>query len=117
MKKIVYTDLDGTLLDHDTYSFEESKPGLELLKKLEVPIIFCTSKTRFEIEEYREKLGNSHPFISENGGGIFIPKNYFSFDFNYDDIIDNYKTIILGEKFDNLMKVLDTLKKELRRDC
>jgi len=35
---------------------------------------------RKEIEYYRKKLDNNHPFISENGGGIFIPKGYFPFD-------------------------------------
>ncbi len=112
MKKIVYTDLDGTILDHDTYSYKESKESLEILKKINVPVVFCTSKTRFEIEKYREKLGNIHPFISENGGGIFIPKDYFSFNFEYDEIIDNYKTIILGETIDHLIKVLNVLKKK-----
>ncbi len=114
MKEIVYTDLDGTILDHDTYSYSESRPGIDLLKKVNVPLIFCTSKTRFEIEHYRKKLQNTHPFISENGGGIFIPKNYFNFDFKYDTIIDRYKSIILGEKFDYLLKILDELKKEFR---
>ena len=114
MKKIVYSDLDGTILDHDTYSFVESKPGIDLLKKRKIPLIFCTSKTRFEIESYREKLKNPHPFISENGGAIFIPEGYFDFDFNYDDIIDGYKAIILGESFERLTEVLENLKKEFK---
>ena len=112
MKKIVYTDLDGTILDHDTYSFEESKQGIDLLKKSNIPLIFCTSKTRFEIEHYRKKLDNTHPFISENGGGIFIPKEYFSFDFKYDRLLNGYKTIILGEQVEFLLKILNDLKKD-----
>ncbi len=114
MKKIVYTDLDGTILNHDNYSFEESKPGIDLLKNINVPLVFCTSKTRFEIELYRKKLDNTHPFISENGGAIFIKKDYFSFEFKYDKIIDEYKSIILGEKYDYLLKILDKLKQDFR---
>jgi len=78
MKKIIFTDLDGTLLDSDTYSYEKAKIALQLLKKRRIPLIFCTSKTRAEIEFWRDEVGNYDPFISENGGGIFIPKDYFS---------------------------------------
>ena len=80
MKKlIIFTDLDGTLLDHYTYSFDAALPALKLLKEKNIPLIICSSKTKREIEYYREKLDNRHPFISENGGGIFIPKGYFEF--------------------------------------
>ncbi len=47
MKKlIIFTDLDGTLLDLHTYSFEKSLPGLGLLRQKNVPLVFCSSKTR-----------------------------------------------------------------------
>lgn len=78
MKKIViFTDLDGTLLDDSTYSFEAARPALTLARQNDVPVVICSSKTRGEIEYYRRILDNSHPFVSENGGGIFIPKGYF----------------------------------------
>jgi mannosyl-3-phosphoglycerate phosphatase len=33
MKQIVvFTDLDGTLIDHDTYDFKEAKPALDQLR-------------------------------------------------------------------------------------
>jgi mannosyl-3-phosphoglycerate phosphatase len=74
---IIFTDLDGTLLDHETYAFTEALPALDLVRAREIPLIFCSSKTRVEIEYWRERLQNDHPFISENGGGIFIPPSYF----------------------------------------
>ena len=74
---IVFTDLDGTLLDHATYSWEPALPALSLLRERQIPLVFCSSKTRAEIEHYRRELGNLDPFISENGGGIFIPDGYF----------------------------------------
>jgi len=73
---IVITDLDGTLLDAD-YSFAAAAPALQLLAEYQIPLILCSSKTRPEIEYYRTQLGNQHPFISENGGGVFIPEGYF----------------------------------------
>jgi mannosyl-3-phosphoglycerate phosphatase len=39
--------------------------------------VFCTSKTRAEVEALRRQLGSTHPFIVENGGAIFVPKRYF----------------------------------------
>ncbi len=78
MKTIIFTDLDGTLLDSD-YLFREALPALELIKNNSVPLVLCSSKTKMEIEHIRKKMINSHPFISENGGGIFIPKGYFQF--------------------------------------
>ncbi len=74
---IIFTDLDGTLLDHDTYSFAPAIPALRLIRDRGVPLVICSSKTRREIERYREKLENRHPFITENGGGVFIPHGYF----------------------------------------
>ena len=73
---VVFTDLDGTLLDHHSYSFEPALPALRLLKKRAVPVVLCTSKTRAETAELRDQLGLDHPFITENGGGIFIPLQY-----------------------------------------
>ncbi len=73
---LVFTDLDGTLIDHNTYSWEGAREALEEGKRRGVPIVVCTSKTRAEIEVYREEMGLGDPFISENGGAIFIPRGY-----------------------------------------
>lgn len=63
----VFTDLDGTLLDHETYSWEAARPALERLELSGIPWILVTSKTRAEVELWRKQLGNRHPFIIENG--------------------------------------------------
>jgi mannosyl-3-phosphoglycerate phosphatase len=110
--RIIFTDLDGTLLDTNNYSFKKAKNALNLIKKSKVPLIFCTSKTRVEIEFWREKIGNVDPFISENGGGIFIPKNYFSFEFPYDIKHKNYFVIKLGTEYNKLVEILDLLKQK-----
>ncbi len=72
---IIFSDLDGTLLDHDTYGWQEAQPALNLCKKLHVPIVLVSSKTRAEMEFLRGKLSISAPFVSENGGGIFFPSD------------------------------------------
>ena len=73
---LIFTDLDGTLLDHGTYGWEAARPALDRLKSEEVPWIIVTSKTRGEVELWRRELGNGHPFIVENGGAAYIPAGY-----------------------------------------
>ncbi|MBW1781464.1 MAG: HAD-IIB family hydrolase [Deltaproteobacteria bacterium] len=71
---LIFTDLDGTLLDHDTYGWEAAIPALEACRKKRVPVILASSKTRAEMDILRRRLSLSSPFISENGGAIFFPK-------------------------------------------
>jgi mannosyl-3-phosphoglycerate phosphatase len=111
---IVFTDLDGTLLDGETYSFEPALPALKLLKEKEIPLIICSSKTKREIEYYRRKLDNHDPFISENGGGIFIPAGYFKFQISNFKSEENgkYRIIRLGAKYSDLRKAIIELRQE-----
>ncbi len=106
MRYIVFTDLDGTLIDHDTYSYEAAKPAIYKLKARNIPLIFCTSKTRAEIEVYVREMELSHPFISENGGGIFIPKGYFKADYPASRTQGIYDVIELGTAYETLRHVL-----------
>lgn len=75
---VIFTDLDGTLLDGATYRYDAARPTLQRLKKIRVPLVFCTSKTRAEVEPLRRTLDNDHPFIIENGGALYVPEGYFT---------------------------------------
>ncbi|WP_148863965.1 HAD-IIB family hydrolase [Marinobacter fonticola] len=70
---VIFTDLDGTLLDHHTYSAEPARPVWNAAFAAGVPIIFNTSKTRVEVEHLQEKLGIRQPFIVENGAAVWFP--------------------------------------------
>jgi len=109
---VIFSDLDGTLLDHDTYSFEQALPALKLVEKKNIPLVICTSKTRSEIDLYRQLLRNSSPFISENGGGIFIPEGYFKAGFEEAKEIDGYLVVELGTPYEQLVDALKTISKE-----
>lgn len=69
---IFFTDLDGTLLDHDTYSLEGSLEGIELLKKAGIPLVPVTSKTFDEVRGLMNFLNLTSPFVFENGAGMGI---------------------------------------------
>lgn len=69
---IFFTDLDGTLLDHDTYSLEGSLEGIELLEKAGIPLVPVTSKTFDEVRGLMNFLNLASPFVFENGAGMGI---------------------------------------------
>ncbi|EKF58610.1 mannosyl-3-phosphoglycerate phosphatase [Agrobacterium albertimagni AOL15] len=68
--KLVFTDLDGTLLDHDSYSFEAARPALDLLASRGIPVILASSKTEAEMRPIAEAIGIGYPMIVENGAGV-----------------------------------------------
>jgi len=107
-RQVIFTDLDGTLLN-DKYGFESARYALDVLKEQDIPLVLVSSKTRAEIEVYRRKLGNEHPFISENGGGIFIPVNYFF----GENLKKDYRVIKLGIPYEKLVKVLRKIGSEV----
>ncbi|WP_372883110.1 HAD-IIB family hydrolase [Psychromonas sp.] len=76
-KTLIFTDLDGTLLDHHTYQTEAADGTIAQLKSKNIPIIPNTSKTRDELLLIRKDLQLNTPFISENGAAVYIPVNYF----------------------------------------
>ena len=104
---LVFSDLDGTLLDTDTYDFTPAKEAIAFLKKQHFPLILCSSKTKAEIEVYHKRMGlKTCPFISENGGAIFIPnKNLNLRGFNY-QISSGYYVIELGMPYGYIKNAL-----------
>ena len=112
MKQIIFTDLDGTLLDSETYSYEKSLAAINRLKENDIPVIFCSAKTRAEQEIYRRELGLFHPFIVENGGAIFIPRAYFPFPFDYHKAVDDLLTIELAIPYSRVRKLLAKISDE-----
>jgi mannosyl-3-phosphoglycerate phosphatase len=78
MNKVVFTDIDGTLIDINTAEYGKKTRGLiSSLKEKNIPLILASAKTWLEQNKIREDLGLSDPFIVENGGAIVIPKGYF----------------------------------------
>jgi mannosyl-3-phosphoglycerate phosphatase len=73
-KAIVFSDLDGTLLDHETYSWDAAKPALALMKERGIPLVLASSKTAAEIAGLRAEMSFADcPAIVENGAGILEP--------------------------------------------
>ncbi|MBS1786263.1 MAG: HAD-IIB family hydrolase [Acidobacteria bacterium] len=107
-KPLIYTDLDGTLLDHKTYSFAESLPALAAAQDRGIPVIFCSSKTRSEIEHLRRQTQVKAPFIIENGGAVIIPAGYFPF-FTAEQTQTGHPTLAFGTPYQTLVSKMQEL--------
>ncbi|HQP47250.1 MAG TPA: HAD-IIB family hydrolase, partial [Spirochaetota bacterium] len=68
--KLLFSDLDGTILDFHTYSCEKSLPGISLCREHGIPLILVSSKTFDEMADIHCRLGLDAPFVFENGGGV-----------------------------------------------
>ncbi len=75
---VIFTDLDGTLLDHYSYQWQAAQAMLSQLKCQNIPVIINTSKTKAELVLLRQQLGLTTPFIAENGAAIFMPIGCFT---------------------------------------
>ncbi len=112
MKTLIFTDLDGTFLNHNDYSFDAAKQVLKKISNKKIPLIFTTSKTRVEVEILQKKVGIKEPFIVENGAAIFIPKNYQNFDFSFLDNFNEYYIFELGLRYKQILNFYNKYKKE-----
>src|SRR5437016_14405531 len=74
---IVFTDLDGSLLDGTTYSYEAATPAITALREQSIPLVLVSGKTRAEMEPLRERLGHDDAFIVESGGAALVPPGLF----------------------------------------
>ncbi|MEO0351232.1 MAG: HAD-IIB family hydrolase [Cyanobacteria bacterium P01_A01_bin.15] len=93
---IIFTDLDGTLLNGETYDYAATVPIIQQLKSLKIPVIPVTSKTRAEVTTLRQDVGLSDPFVTENGSGIFVEVNHNPFDSPPGDEDGDYYVVDLG---------------------
>jgi mannosyl-3-phosphoglycerate phosphatase len=77
--RVIFTDLDGTLLDHATYRWTAARAALTTLRLRAVPLVIVTSKTCAEALPILRSLRRREPFVVENGGAIYLPEDYFPF--------------------------------------
>jgi mannosyl-3-phosphoglycerate phosphatase family protein len=110
---IVFTDLDGTLLDEHTYSASSSIQALKHLRSSNVPIIFCSSKTRQEQEVIRASLGIEDPFIVENGSAIIVPPRTINITGKFNTEDDGTRVMVLGKPVHQIRTLLNEIRIEM----
>ncbi len=73
MSKIVYFDIDGTLLDHDKKLPDSTKEAIVQLKKKGTFVAIATGRAPFMFESLREEL-DIDSFVSFNGQYVVFEK-------------------------------------------
>ena len=53
---LIFSDLDGTLLDHDSYTFGAAQCALRAVRERSIPLILATSKTLAETVRINEPI-------------------------------------------------------------
>jgi len=67
----------SNLLGSSARAASQAEEALVEIEKRKIPLVLSTRDTRAQIEPLRRKIGHGHPFITEGGGGLFIPDGYF----------------------------------------
>lgn len=73
MSIIVFTDLDGSLMEHESYSIKPAEKALAALADRNIPLVMNSSKTANEIEAIQEAMTLPGPYIYENGAALSLP--------------------------------------------
>lgn len=72
----IYTDLDGTLLDHHTYDWQPAAELLDYCRHNDIVVIPNSSKTADELEHWLSVLALPGYGVAENGGMILLPQTH-----------------------------------------
>ncbi|PID43674.1 MAG: mannosyl-3-phosphoglycerate phosphatase [Gammaproteobacteria bacterium] len=115
---LVFSDLDGSLLDHHSYSYAEAQPSLERLRSLHIPLILNSSKTFQELIDLSVEMGLDTPFIVENGAGICIPETSPLMQFVTDQTLvqakNGYQLVSMATRQKEMMELLGAFKLQFR---
>ena len=109
-KFLVFTDLDGTLLDHDDYSWEKATAAISKLESTSCPLIINSSKTSAEIILIRKQMNIFTPFVSENGAVANIPKHYFNNELNISSPQHSLDVHHFGKSYVEIITILNELR-------
>lgn len=100
---IVFTDVEGTLLDSHTQLWQPASEWLLRLQEHKVPVVLCSSKTAAEMMLLQKELGlGLQPLIAENGAVIQLAEAW------QDD--DAYPRLITGSPHAEIQDVLQQLR-------
>ncbi len=118
-KIIVFTDLDSTLLDTESYSWEPAHESLNELRKIHASLVMVSSKTFSEMVDFHHELEFKDPFIVENGGGIALDTEHAlndyiksCFDPSSSPTRDDFSFIPLGKSYHEIVSDLDVASSE-----
>lgn len=111
-RQLIFTSLEGALLDPHSHSFAGAEQALAELNHRQIPFILLTSRTRAEIEPLRREVEHGHPFVTESGGGVFIPDGYFQLRIPAAQRRGRYMCVALGRAYAEVTAALEGIAQE-----
>lgn len=108
---VLFTSTGDALGEAWSHAIEPSI-ALDRLAAEDISIVFCSGKTRAEIERVQQYLGVTHPFVCEHGGAVFIPQGYFGFAVPNARSVAGYEAVEFGRPY---AEVVDTLRRAAER--
>ena len=97
---LVFSDLDGCLLNKHDYSYADAETALARLRAEGIPLILASSKTEAEMRPLAAELATNAPIVCENGGIVY---------WNPEDDSDEVRTVT-GTSRDTIAEVLSSLR-------
>lgn len=118
---VIFTDLDGTLLDYDGYAWQRAGGSLQHVRTRRIPLVFCSSKTLQEQMSYQHEMELEEPMVVESGGAVAVPRGYFP-----DEVVEGVaaeegadlrgvgdrRILALARGIDDLRRALDEVRDE-----
>jgi len=111
---IIFTDLDGSLLDSESYSASPADTLFGLLDSHGIPVIFNSSKTFPEMIKIRRLTDNHQPFVVENGSAVYVPLDHEIAVAEGLESVDGYRRYVLGQERQQIQSFLRSMQAEFR---
>ena len=116
--RVVFTNLDGSLLDGGGTGYGAARPALEALDRRNIPLVAISRRTRAEVTALQAQLGIIHPAAIEDGAAVLVPDCYFPSSI-LDDAweLDGDRLVrVFGLPYCHLRQVLQDVRVELGAD-
>lgn len=112
-RTLLFTDLDETLFEAKSGSFEPALPALQVLRDRMITLIPCSRKTFQETLIFQERLGMEGPSIVENGGAIYYRAGELKPVGLQEQTIGDWRRVVLGLPYRALVTHLEQLTRDL----
>lgn len=80
--------------------------ALESMARERIVVVFCSRRTRAEVESARQAFGVFHPFVCEGGAAAFIPERYFGSDVENTRKIGGYQAVEFATPYEEIVAAL-----------
>ena len=115
---VIFTEPLGLLIRDGRPAWSDAEEALAELAQRKVPLVFVSRGTRMELEFVRRKIENQHPFLTENGGALFIPHGYFSARIpDARTTTREYHSILYGRPYEEVTEALEEIAAETGVDA